>query len=659
MPRYSDADLLDEIRRVADLPDVDGVPSEQTFTDESDISSRTVRRRFGSWRAAIDAAGLGPYTQADKIPRDKLIAELRWLRDEVDQIPTADQMDDHGAYAYITYYERFGSWGDALEAAFGEAPDREWEHVSDAELIAELQRLADANDGERPTTVDVEERGAHATTTYRDRFGSWADALDAAGFEPPPPQRVTTEELLAELRRLHDEFGGRPTTTLVREHGSYSRQTYYNRFGSWDDALAAAFETVPTDTPDADGDAEAATTTDSNEGGDEETATTAYSDEDLLDEIRRVADVADSDGAPSISEFDEYSDIADSTIYRRFGSWNAGVERAGFEPRQGGTTISDAELATELQRLRDEVCHAPTKAEMDAQGAYAAATYENRFGSWTAAIVETFDDVTPPLSARDSQPGAHLTPGNPDLGPHVSTEDLLADLQTLADELGRSPTSKDMREHGTHSTSTYMRRFDSWTDALEAAGLDTPDRNKIPDADLIADLYRLRDELGRVPTATDVVEEGTHGIATYQRHFGSWSEALDAAGIETEPDGPSDDELLADLHRLHDERDKVPSLLDVQDDGQYTEKQYRNRFGSWREALDAAGFDPDRGPTDAELLAELHRLRDELEKRPSMNDMTDHGAYGCSTYQRRFGSWSAALEEAFDTESVGESRGSE
>jgi hypothetical protein len=49
---------------------------------------------------------------------------------------------------------------------------------------------------------------------------------------------------------------------------------------------------------------------------------------------------------------------------------------------------------------------------------------------------------------------------------------------------------------------------------------------------LLADLHRLHEELGRVPTATDVVEKGNHGIATYQRRFGSWSEALDAAEIE-------------------------------------------------------------------------------------------------------------------------------
>ena len=135
---------------------------------------------------------------------------------------------------------------------------------------------------------------------------------------------------------------------------------------------------------------------------------------------------------------------------------------------------------------------------MEDQGAYASATYKNRFGSWTAALVEVFDDVTPPLSAREPPDGTRLTPGNSGSGPRVSEDDLLADLQALANDLGRSPTSKDMRKHGSHSTSTYMRRFESWSDALEAADLDPPDRNTITDDELIADLHRL----GRSPSSS-------------------------------------------------------------------------------------------------------------------------------------------------------------
>lgn len=514
MTSYSDEELLNEIRRIADRSGVDGTLSSRVFDQHAEMSSSTVHRQFGSWTAAIKQAGLTPNTETTKIPRDDLIAELRRLRKEVDQIPTIDQMDEYGAYAYITYYERFGSWKAALEEAFEEIPDREWEHVSDGELLAELRRLSGENDG-RPRMTDVKEHGSHALTTYISRFGSWRAAVEAAGFEPPPSQDVTTEELLAELRHLHTQLGARPTTTLVRKHGEYSVQTYYNRFGSWSNALEAAFETVPEeDSLDE-------------EHSDKSLNTKNYSDKELLEEIRRVATVADSDGAPSISDFDEHSPIADSTIHRRFGSWNAGVKKAGFEPNSAGPTISDDELAAELRRLRDAVGHVPTTSEMDEQGAHSSATYKNRYGSWTAALVEIFDDVTPPINARKQSDGTQLTPGNS--GPRVSTEKLVDDLHALADTLGRSPTSKDMREHGSHSAQTYMNRFGSWEDALAAAEIDPPSRNKIADADLIADLHRLRDKLGEQPTSTDVAREGTYGLATYQRRFGSWGEAAAAA----------------------------------------------------------------------------------------------------------------------------------
>ena len=375
-----------------------------------------------------------------------------------------------------------------------------------------------------------------------------------------------------------------------------------------------------------------------------------YSDADLLEEIRRVADAADADGAPSLQQFRDHSDIADTTVLRRFDSWNAAVATAGFEPNDPQKRIPTDDLLDELQRLHDEVGRAPTIEEMKEQGEYWPSTYKKRFGSWAEALDTAFDHIDAENFFQSRAVAEPEDPATP--GPKVSGEELLEDLGELADELGEPPRFKEMVEHGDHRARTYTRRYGSWADALEAAGLDPAERSgrhqQVSDDALLADLHRLYEELGRVPTATDVVEKGNHGIATYQRRFGSWSEALDAAEIEPDDDSPSDDELLADLHRLHDERDKVPSLLDVQDDGQYTEKQYRTRFGSWSEALDAAGFDPDRGPTDEDLLAELHRLRGELEKRPSMNDMTDHGAHGCSTYQRRFGSWSEALEEAFD-----------
>ena len=245
---YSDEVLLAEIRRVATRIDSDGAPSRREFDRHAEMASSTVIEQFGSWNTAIEEAGFGPNTDSEKIPRAELIDELHRLRDTVGQIPTGDQMDEQGEYAYITYYERFGSWTEALEEAFGEVPDRTWTHVSDAELCAELTRLA--TDGEPPTTTDVEEHGAHSVTTYKYRFGSWREALTAAGFDPPPPRDVSTEALLADVRRLRDEFGTRPTTGIVREHGEYSIPTYYDRFESWSEMLDRAFSDTEADERD-------------------------------------------------------------------------------------------------------------------------------------------------------------------------------------------------------------------------------------------------------------------------------------------------------------------------------------------------------------------------------------------------------------------------
>lgn len=56
---------------------------------------------------------------------------------------------------------------------------------------------------------------------------------------------------------------------------------------------------------------------------------------------------------------------------------------------------------------------------------------------------------------------------------HNSDIELLQDLRDLADELGKTPSSADMKKIGSHSDSTYSRRFGSWNDALKAAGLNT------------------------------------------------------------------------------------------------------------------------------------------------------------------------------------------
>nr|WP_255479159.1 hypothetical protein [Natronomonas sp. LN261] len=109
------------------------------------------------------------------------MADIRRLAGDDDEAPTLQQYREQGEYGSQTIYNRFGSWNETVEAAEFEARDPNTS-VSDADLIAELHRLAD-DDGAPPTTATMRADGQYWVSTYRDHFGSWSDALKAAGFE--------------------------------------------------------------------------------------------------------------------------------------------------------------------------------------------------------------------------------------------------------------------------------------------------------------------------------------------------------------------------------------------------------------------------------------------------------------------------------------------
>lgn len=60
----------------------------------------------------------------------------------------------------------------------------------------------------------------------------------------------------------------------------------------------------------------------------------------------------------------------------------------------------------------------------------------------------------------------------------------------------------------------------------------------IPRAELLEDLRRLRDVLGRAPTASEITSLGQYGYTTYYRRFGGVPEACLEAGITTNQRDP-------------------------------------------------------------------------------------------------------------------------
>lgn len=99
-------------------------------------------------------------------------------------------------------------------------------------------------------------------------------------------------------------------------------------------------------------------------------------------------------------------------------------------------------------------------------------------------------------------------------------------MRSFAADLGEKPTQKQMRLEGPYSINAYKRAFGSWNEAVAAAGFEPRQgSNPIPQKDLLNDLQQLADDLGRTPTQAEVREQGEYSVGAYYTHFGSLNTA--------------------------------------------------------------------------------------------------------------------------------------
>jgi hypothetical protein len=232
---------------------------------------------------------------------------------------------------------------------------------------------------------------------------------------------------------------------------------------------------------------------------------------------------------------------------------------------------------------------------------------------------------------------------------NIDKSDLIDELHRLGEELGRTPTSRDMADRGKYGTATYTHQFDSWNDAVGEAGLEPTRERDVPREDIIAELKRLTEELGKPPNTKEMAEHGCYGVSTCSNEFGTWNEALKAAGVGTnkKKDIPKSD-LLAEMHRLNESVEGGLIASHMRKMGKFSVGVYNRKFGSWNSALQEAGIELNNRTEipKSELLCELKRLNEELGRTPTAEDMWERGRFGSATYSTAFGSWNDAILEA-------------
>ena len=161
-----------------------------------------------------------------------------------------------------------------------------------------------------------------------------------------------------------------------------------------------------------------------------------------------------------------------------------------------------------------------TKDEYNANGRFSAATMQNRFDSWNNALLQSNLSV----KKRNSIP----------------QHELLSDLKQVAEKLGTKVVSVDAyTSMGAFSAPTISKTFGSWAKALAAAGLEVSSQwhPRTDDDDLLSNLATIWEALGRQPKQNDLRPPLSRFSAhTYKRRFGSWRKALESF-VENANDG--------------------------------------------------------------------------------------------------------------------------
>lgn len=207
---------------------------------------------FGSWRCAIEAAGLSWDDVRVKVQKRKIV----WSREIITQvikkrykkkIPlNSNYVQIHEARLYGAANKYFGGWPEAVEAAgldyskFRKVTMRYW---SKEAIVAEILRRSNVGLSIRGYDVNNQDRGLYQAAKRHFGRNGWSKARVFAGFDPvdPRPWKIwNAETVKAEILKLYKNNVSLNAGALHRGQYVYVLAAGRKVFGSWGRAIRSA-----------------------------------------------------------------------------------------------------------------------------------------------------------------------------------------------------------------------------------------------------------------------------------------------------------------------------------------------------------------------------------------------------------------------------------
>lgn len=388
-----------------------------------------------------------------------------------------------------------------------------------------------------------------------------------------------------------------------------------------------------------------------------------YSKQYLLQYLQEKAD--ELDRTPTLNDLQEDSDGPSSKpFYRHFESYHDAVQEAGLVPEYEFLTKDG--FLNKIKTFHDQHDRHPTTDD-----------FINNPDLPSHSVIYThFDTIEDAVTAAGLE---YRTPASR-IERKYTTEQLIDDLTSFAEDLGRAPTIRDL-ELADRTTipgaQAYKTQFGSWRNALDAAGLPQPKKGPNGPVEswsrekIIARFEQLADEYEAIPSFTDVENADTMpASATVYRYFDDWEELMQQVSVPYEEDRanrsahgdhsnrtiPSkydDDELVEYLQTTAEDLGHPPSIKELRRLNGPSVEAYLSRYDSYPDALEDAGFDASyrrlmiSGYTKDQLLDAMRTLDERTDGRPSTKHLSLHDDLpSTGTIYNHFDTWGEALSKA-------------
>ena len=362
---YSKEFIIHQIQSLA--KDLGRTPTVADFgkSKSCHMDPSIIKRYFGSYNGGLIAAGLQP-NRVTYQTDEELLRGLRVLYERLARVPLAKDLSVFSDMPCVsTYRKRFGTFANALYLAgiTREKPKQKLRCDYTSEQLIEFLQDLGSKLGRAPHMSDLGGiPGAPARSAYFKHFGTWSNAQNAAGFTPSKHDYARSE-FIDILKSISAKKGGAAPSRSDLKNAAHapSIKAFIKEFGSWLNALRAAGFVPPT------------------------RYLNSYTDDELIEILQNKAKSLGR--VPGIRDMNADSNVPSAPTYEQhFGSYGNAVKIAGLKLSRN-RNYTEGELILQLQILAKKIGRSPTTREVGADPDTAApVTFTQHFGSWDCAL---------------------------------------------------------------------------------------------------------------------------------------------------------------------------------------------------------------------------------------------------------------------------------